>query len=218
MNNIIVKYFDLREISDEVLDNHLDILKKNNNIDKNRINKSLSFMPDKSKKQSILANVLIDNEIKEKARNIYYNSKNKPIINDNLYFNISHSEDHVVFVKDNNKIGIDIEYIDLKNEDVLDYAFTKEEIDYIKRNYKDNLKEGIIKLWTIKEAVYKASGETSDIEPKDIKININDFSKVSFFNNQYNIISLKIDNYYMTIASINEYDDIVFINELSKEV
>ena len=53
MNNIIVKYFDLREISDEVLDNHLDILKTNNNIDKNRINKSLSFIPDKSKKQSI---------------------------------------------------------------------------------------------------------------------------------------------------------------------
>ena len=161
---------------------------------------------------------MIDNELKEKAKGIYYNKKNKPHINDNTYFSISHSDDLVVFTRDYNKIGIDIEYIDIKNYDILDYAFNKNEKEYINENFINNIKEGIIKLWTIKESIYKASGITFDVEPKDIVINIDDLSKISFYGEEYNIITNKIFNYYLSIASINKHNDIVLINEFSKEV
>ena len=218
MSKIIVKYFDIREINDNDINEYLIKLKTNNNIDKSRIEKSLSYIPLKTRKQSILANVLIDNELKEKAKKIYYNDKNKPLLNDNIFFSISHSEDFVVFVKDTNNIGIDVEYIDIKNTIILDYAFTDEEKDYINKNYKDNIKEGIIKLWTIKESVYKASGNTLNILPKDISINTLDLKEIVFYDEKYNIITKKFDNYYLSISSKNKYDDLILINEFSKEV
>ena len=218
MSKIIVKYFDIREINDNDINEYLIKLKTNNNIDKSRIEKSLSYIPLKTRKQSILANVLIDNELKEKAKKIYYNDKNKPLIDDNIFFSISHSEDFVVFVKDTNNIGIDVEYIDIKNTIILDYAFTDEEKDYINKNYKDNIKEGIIKLWTIKESVYKASGNTLNILPKDISINTLDLKEIVFYDEKYNIITKKLDNYYLSISSKNKYDDLILINEFSKEV
>ena len=218
MSKIIVKYFDIREISDIDINKFINKLKSNNNISEDRIEKSLSFIPIKTRYQSILANVLIDEELKEKAKCIYYNDRNKPLISDNLFFSISHSEDYVVFAKDINSIGIDIEYIDIKNNIILDYAFTSEEKDYINKTYKENIKEGIIKLWTIKESVYKASGNTLNIIPKDISINTQDLNNVLFLGNNYNVITKKIDNYYLSIASIIKYEDIILSNEFSKEV
>ena len=218
MSKIVVKYFDIREISENDINEFLIKLKSNNNISKDRIIKSLSFIPLKTRQQSILANVMIDEELKEKAKDIYYNDKNKPLLNDNLFFSISHSEDLVVFVKDNSSIGIDIEYIDTKHNIILDYAFTNEEKEYINNNFKDNIEEGIIKLWTIKESVYKASGNTLDILPKDISINVMDFSNVVFLGDKYYIITKKIDNYYLSIASIIKYEDIILLNEFSKEL
>ena len=218
MSKLIIKYFDIRDINDDDINLLINKLKSNNYISKERIKKSLSFIPLKTRMQSILANVLIDNELKEKAKDIYYNNRNKPLLNDNLFFSISHSEDFVLFVKDTNMIGIDIELIDKKIIDILDYAFTNEEKDYINKNYKDNINEGIIKLWTIKESVYKASGNTLDILPKDISINVMDFSNVVFLGDKYYIITKKIDNYYLSIASIVKYEDIILLNEFSKEV
>ena len=218
MSKIIVKYFDIREINDNDINEYLIKLKTNNNIDKSRIEKSLSYIPLKTRKQSILANVLIDNELKENAKKIYYNDKNKPLIDNNVFFSISHSEDFVVFVKDTNDIGIDVEYIDINNTIILDYAFTDEEKNYINKKYKDNIKEGIIKLWTIKESVYKASGNTLNVLPKDISINTFDLKETVFYNEKYNVITKKLDNYYLSISSKNKYDDLILINEFSKEV
>ena len=141
MSKIIVKYFDIRELSDNDVNGLLIKLKSNNNISEDRIEKSLSFIPIKTRYQSILANVLIDEELKEKAKCIYYNDRNKPLISDNLFFSISHSEDYVVFAKDISSIGIDIEYIDIKNNIILDYAFTSEEKDYINKTYNENIKK-----------------------------------------------------------------------------
>ena len=66
--------------------------------------------------------------------------------------------------------------------------------------------------------MYKASGNTLNIIPKDISINTQNLNNVLFLGNNYNVITKKIDNYYLSIASIEKYDDIVLINELSKEV
>ena len=218
MSELKVKYFDLREIDNDDINKYLIKLQLDNYINKERIEKSLSYIPEKTRKQSILANALISEELKDNAKEIYYNKKNKPLINNDLFFSISHSEDYVVFVKDSKDIGIDIEYIDLKNIDVLDYAFNDDEKDFIRTNYKNNLKEGIIKFWTIKESIYKASGIIFDIEPKDIMIDTNDLNKVVFYDEIYNILSIKIENYYLSITSKNIFDNIVLINEFSKEV
>ena len=216
--NIIIKYLDTDDFTKEDVDFSLEIIKNNNLINKDRLNKIYEYTNDISKKQEILASILLINNLKNKARYIYFNKKEKPLLDD-ICFNLSHSKNYVLYVSSEDKIGVDIEEIDIKNIDILNYAFTKDEIDYIKKEYAtDNIKEGIIKLWTIKEAVYKASGVIDKVEPKDIIINIDNMNEIVFFNEKYHVINKKYNNFYISIASKIKYDDFILEKDNILEV
>lgn len=216
--NIIIKYLDANDFTKEDIDFSLEIIKKNNLINKERLDKIYEYTNDISKKQEILASILLINNLKNKARDIYLNKKEKPLLDD-IFFNLSHSNNYVLYVSSEDKIGVDIEEIDIKNIDILNYAFTKDEIDYIKKEYTtDNIKEGIIKLWTIKEAVYKASGVIDKVEPKDIMINIDNMNEIVFFNEKYYVINKKYNNFYISIASKTEYNDFILEKDNILEV
>ena len=155
---------------------------------------------------------MIYNNVKVNEEDIKFNKLKKPYLENGPYFNISHSKDCVVFVKSEKPIGIDIEYVNEKNLNILNYAFSESEREYI-LNSNDDLSqiERLTKLWTIKESLFKASGSEKYVEPKNIEVS--DKKKLEFLGEAYNIYSFKYLGSFVTVASIIQYDDILFTKD-----
>lgn len=76
----------------------------------------------------------------------------------NLSFNLSHSNNLIVLVISDKRVGVDIEF--LKKRDFLKIAeefFTKEEFDLLKESAEQQ--KLFYKFWTRKEALIKCKGE-----------------------------------------------------------
>lgn len=177
-----------------------------------RYAKCLEYKSLEERISSLISRIMICNNLSIDEDIIKYSELKKPYIKNGPYFNVSHSKEYTVFVKSENKIGIDIEYIDEKNIGILDYAFNKDEQDYIlecKDNYGST--ERLTKLWTIKESLFKASGDREYIEPKDIKVSCN--NTIEFFGEVYNVYSFKYLDYIISVSSIIKYDDVLLVND-----
>ncbi|WP_296620323.1 4'-phosphopantetheinyl transferase superfamily protein [Marivirga sp.] len=90
---------------------------------------------------------------------ILYTETNKPIIDQEIQFNLSHSGDYVVLaICKECDIGIDIEYCDadFKFQPILDYCMSKGEQIRIFENKKPL--DTFLKYWTRKEAILKGTG------------------------------------------------------------
>lgn len=191
-----------------------------------RYEEALGYKSEESRDLSLLAGILIYNNLKVEENEIKYNKLKKPYIENGMFFNISHSKDYVVFVKSEEKIGIDIECVNDKNMNIIDYAYSENEKEYI-LNGKDNYSniERLTKLWTIKESLFKASGSEKYTEPKNINtIDIEnqntilsndsyDYIKLTFLNEVYNVYSIKFSNYIISVASKADYDGVKLIKE-----
>lgn len=115
-------------------------------------------------KQAILGENLLIKGLK-KIYNLDYaqikilrNKNGKQYIkNKKIYYNISHSNDYVICVFANNKIGVDIEKIKNTNFKNLHQFATENEINYLLKN-NDNIDKNIFQLYTLKEAYFKMKG------------------------------------------------------------
>lgn len=202
-------------------------LKKDaSNIDLNLIKKhlpkryeeALKYKSEESRDLSLLAGILIYNNLKIEESDIKYNKLKKPYIENGLCFNVSHSKDFVVFVKSEEKIGIDIEFVNDKNMNIIDYAYNEDEKEYILNGKDDQEKiERLTRLWTIKESLFKASSSEKYIEPKNIStIDIKnqntiisnefyDYIQLDFLGETYHVYSINFLNYIISVASITNY-------------
>ena len=197
---IIVKYFDIKEYNIEMLSCFSKLIPL-------RFEKCSSYLSEKSKLQCILAGILIYQNMGDIESKIKYNKYGKPYLEEEKkYFNISHSGDYVVFVKDEKNIGIDIERISERNLDIIKYAFNDKEIGLIDGDIKK-----LTKLWTIKESVYKASGVDKYLDFKSIDTKKE--TEVVYEGDFYHIISKEIDGCFLSIASLKEYGEVVFERE-----
>lgn len=76
----------------------------------------------------------------------------KPYIDGDINFNISHSNNMILCCVDkNNNLGVDIEKIKEIPKDIFDMVFHKNELKY----YKNMTQEQFYKIWTLKEAYSK---------------------------------------------------------------
>jgi 4'-phosphopantetheinyl transferase len=109
-----------------------------------------------------------------------YTSFDKPIIahkqnNDNINFNLSHSDELVLYaVTLNRKIGIDVERI-RNNIDVLQIAnkfFSSNEIAALQNTNKENQHKAFFQLWTRKEALIKGLGEGISFPLEQIDVSL----------------------------------------------
>ncbi|MFM1602653.1 4'-phosphopantetheinyl transferase superfamily protein [Helcococcus ovis] len=128
--------------------------------------------------------------------NLCKSEKGKPFIKDkNIHFNVSHSGDYVVLVKNDEEVGVDLEKAVSFNHSKLVYeVFHKDEINIFNK-YKNN--SCFYKIWTRKESFLKWSGI-------GIEANLKGFSTVG---NQKNTYDCKIgtfdfkDDYFISICS-----------------
>ena len=88
-----------------------------------------------------------------------YGEHGKPSIvgHPEIYFNISHCREAAICVLSDKPVGVDIESIRTYNESLARYTMSDEEMIQIERAERRDVE--FIRLWTLKEAVLKCSGE-----------------------------------------------------------
>ena len=178
-----------------------------------RYKESEGFKSEQVRSAHLLGRYMTVTSLNCKEEDIYNNSYGKPYCKNGIYFNVSHTADYVVYVKSEDKIGIDIERVDKRLNEIIDYAFSQSEKDYIRSTTDEN--EIIYRatlLWTIKESVFKASGVEKGLEPKEIPAN--DSDKVTFMGEDYYILHKDFQDSIITIASRIRYNELV-LNKIS---
>ena len=178
-----------------------------------RFDKSIDYKDDNSKKLSLATIIAISQNLNISEEDIFYNEYKKPLLK-NCYFNISHSNEYVVFVKSDKRIGIDIQYMSEADMVIKDYAFTENEKKYIDEDEidKDEINR-FYRLWTRKEALVKAEGSGFIREPKEVDVSEsikND--EIIYKDVKYYIKSVKFKNYYISVCSENKIRNIVIEN------
>ena len=119
---------------------------------------------------------ILQNEYNYTLSTLEYNKYQKPYIPNNpLYFNISHSKNVVVIVIDSQEIGIDIEFFDRYNNNMLRKIFNEYEINKIQNSPSPNKEYS--KLWCMKESLLKCKGTGIKKDMKDV---LNDTSSYQF--------------------------------------
>ncbi len=157
-------------------------------MSRERQQRCLDYRFDEDKKRCIAADFLIrkllgDSFGKKTAEiKIYTDENRKPYVNENIYFNLSHSDKYVVAAVSERRVGIDIEKIKSVKKNMLDYFCSDKDKKYIlgeEKSVNENIPENALvrffEVWTFKEAILKCMGE--GISKKAALINFADYDK-----------------------------------------
>jgi len=158
-------------ISEEFHIKHYDVyLSKLPTVIRDKITK---FKRWQDSQASLIGKYLIINNILNgninKLANLEYNKYGKPFILGYPYFNISHSNNIVVFIYCDHKIGIDIEFVKDINVEDFKSQMTNDEWSKIQKAF--NKTTAFYDYWTQKEAVTKANGKGLNIPFNSFEIN-----------------------------------------------
>lgn len=138
------------------------------------------------------------------AIKFHQQANKKPAIA-NLHFNTSHTKNGIAIAISFAPIGIDIEYIDPNFEytDILQQCFNSQESQFIQKGVDQ--RANFYTLWTRKEALLKATGEglIDDLNQLDV---LGAF--FNYKNENYELKSLKSDNYIITTATVSHPEKI----------
>lgn len=111
------------------------------------------YIKENTDSKFFLKYVLNDNNIFDYS--IFYNEYGKPYLDNNLFFNMSHSNNITACIISDKEVGIDIEKIKY-NEKVAKRVLNKEEMKIL--NNSNNKAEMFTIFWTIKESYVKLLG------------------------------------------------------------
>ena len=143
--------------------------------------------------QNLLSLHNINNEM------LFYDDNGKPHLLNNKFISISHSFDYCGVIVSDVKVGIDIEKFRYKILNISKKFVSYSDLALIKVSSVEN----ITKVWSIKEAVYKAFGHNKIDFKKNIIIkSVNkEFNKatVLIFNNEIS------ENYSIEIYNFSQY-------------
>ena len=190
-----------------------------NNLTNEDLNLASKYMPNKfslikkikSEKVRLMkfaSLYFIINNITKNEDDIVYNEYKKPLLKNNeKFFNISNSNDYSVYVEGSDLIGIDIQKIEEKNLKIKNFAFTKNESNFIILNPLENFHI----LWTRKESFLKAIGTGFDKRPEELGFEFvkdSDLNNIVYMGMNFYFLTVKFLDYYITVCSKNEYKNI----------
>ncbi len=102
-----------------------------------------------------------------------YGEHGKPAIvgHPEIHFNLSHCREAVICVLSDQPVGVDIESIREYKDTLIDYTMNDKEVEQIMQSERPDIE--FIRLWTMKEATLKLSGEGINNNLKDVLVNVN---------------------------------------------
>jgi phosphopantetheinyl transferase len=159
----------------------------------------LDLMKSSSQRRQFLGVQNLLNLHKIKNDMLFYDDNGKPHLLNNKFISISHSFDYCGVIVSNVKVGLDIEKFRSKILNISKKFVSESDLGLIKLNSIEN----VTKVWSIKEAVFKAFGHNKIDFKKNIIIkSVNEkFNKanVLIFKNEIS------ENYSIEIYNFSEY-------------
>ena len=187
----------------EIIESEISLLE--NLKSSNKITLKLNQLKNSTHRRQFLSNLQLLNLKNISFKDLEYNNNGKPEMKDK-FISFSHSFDFSAVVISNKKTGIDIEKFRSKILKISHKFINQSEINLIK-----NLSiENITKVWTIKEAVFKAFGYAGiDFKENILIESINldfDKAKVKIYKKEiieyYNIEIFNFSQYICSVAHI----------------
>ena len=159
----------------------------------------LDLIKSSSQRKQFLGVQNLLNLHKIKNNMLFYDDNGKPHLLNNKFISISHSFDYCGVIVSNVKVGLDIEKFRSKILNISKKFVSQSDLGLIKLNSIEN----VTKVWSIKEAVFKAFGHNEIDFKKNIIIkSVNkEFTKanVLIFKNEIS------ENYSIEIYNFSEY-------------
>lgn len=159
----------------------------------------LDLMKSSSQRRQFLGVQNLLNLHKIKNDMLFYDDNGKPHLLNNKFISISHSFDYCGVIVSNVKVGLDIEKFRSKILNISKKFVSESDLSLINLNSIEN----VTKVWSIKEAVFKAFGHNKIDFKKNIIIkSVNEkFNKanVLIFKNEIS------ENYSIEIYNFSEY-------------
>ncbi|MDB9849059.1 4'-phosphopantetheinyl transferase superfamily protein [Flavobacteriaceae bacterium] len=167
-------------------------------------NSRLNLIKSSSQRKQFLGVQKLLKLLKINNDTLFYDNNGKPHLSNNKFISISHSFDYCSVIISDSKVGIDIEKIRTKILNISKKFISESDWNLIKLNSVEN----VTKVWTIKEAVFKAFGCSGIDFKKNIlieSINIEfDRAKVKIYKNEiieyYNIEIINFSQYICSVA------------------
>ena len=194
MKPVTLIIFDVREVS-------FECLSKLNFLAKKDLDEVKKYKPLETKKEKLASLYLKNKYIGEYS----YNEYGKPL-SDKKCFNITHSHGVIVLAMCEYDIGVDIERIDERKDNLAKYISTPEELSYIK-GFRE-----FFEVWTNKESLMKCIGVGIRCKVKEIPA-LPIEGKKEFKGETYYSKSLEKDNFILSITVKNESDFEIEISE-----
>lgn len=164
-------------------------------ISEQRREKALRFKHEQGRRECVAAYLLLKKALREE----YAIDENpllaereggKPYIvgREDIHFNFSHCREAVVCVVSNEEVGVDVERIRPYNDGLARYVFNDDEYDVVKSSANPALE--FTKLWTMKEALLKLTGEGIRDDLKQALLGVDACFKTSVNQEKSYVISL----------------------------
>ncbi|MFN8578315.1 MAG: 4'-phosphopantetheinyl transferase superfamily protein [Candidatus Sericytochromatia bacterium] len=163
----------------------------------------------RGKLRELLGTIL---DINPKKIEFKYNDFNKPFIDSNIKFNISHSKDYILIgFSNSHDIGVDIEYIkdNIKYKQLIYRFFSENEIKEFLTIPEQFQKEAFFNGWTRKEAYIKAIGKGLNISLNSFDVSLKDEEEIKIINIDgkkntiWKLYNLSCDKEYKSSFAIN---------------
>lgn len=146
-------------------------------------------------------------EIMPEPVSLYYDEYGKPyILNSPKQISISHSKDKVCIILRNRAVGIDIEMIQPKINNIKHKFLVKQEIEEVEKSPQDHQLEKLYVYWCVKESLYKLHGKRNISFVEDILLDPFDYRpkgiakakiRVNRIEQEYELHYERINNFMM---------------------
>ena len=146
-----------------------------------RREQALGFKFERGQRTCALAYLLLKRALREQYGIVEnplfeYGEHGKPSIvgHPEIHFNLSHCREAVACVGSDHPVGVDVESIQRFNESLVRYTMNAQEVESVLSAAQPGI--AFTRLWTMKEALLKLTGEGITNDIKDVLVN----SKASF--------------------------------------
>ncbi len=137
----------------------------------------------------------------------------KPVILDfnDIFFNISHSDNKIICGISNSVIGVDIEHLDreINFKALSKRFFSKKEQDYVNDSFD------FLKIWTLKESYLKAVGTGISGGLQNFSVPLDENNKMIQNKEEWYFDNIKYDNYIISVCQNKQIENKIEIEEIS---
>lgn len=127
-----------------------------------RVEKILRYKRAEDRKRSAMAGMMIRDELPRfgiSQEQIRTSEKDRPFVDGETDFNLSHSGDYVLMAVSDGRVGCDIEQVKAVRERVLDHCCSEAEKIWCRNFPEAKRASAFCRIWTAKESYIKMTGE-----------------------------------------------------------